>query len=128
MGRALRPAPHGRIPDPAVDPVVGAQPRSTNVGRAVSTGAHLLSLVGGFVVLLHANRGQWFWGDEWAFLAHRRVALAGEHGLWAPHSEHWSTLPILIYRALFATVGLRTYVPYVVVLVLLHLAVAHALW
>jgi hypothetical protein len=102
--------------------------RPAPVGRLVAVGAHLASLVAGFVILLYVNRNQWFSGDEWAFLAHRRVALTGPHGLWAPHSEHWSTVPILLYRALFATFGVRTYVPYVVVLVLLHLTVAHLLW
>src|SRR5438067_573536 len=117
---APRPAPVAPAAAPAP-----ADPEPGKVARRVAVGAHVASLVGGFLVLLCCNRGQWFWGDEWAFLAHRRVALTGEHGLWAPHSEHWSTGPILLYRALFALVGLRTYVPYVVVLLLLHVGVAH---
>jgi hypothetical protein len=88
---------------------------------------HVLTLVGGFVLLLYCNRDQWFFGDEWDFLAHRGVSGA-DHSLWEPHTEHWSTVPILIYRALYARWGLHTYVPYVVVLVVLHLAVAHLLW
>lgn len=88
---------------------------------------HLLTLMGGFFLLLYCNRDQWFFGDEWDFLAHRGVTGA-DHSLWEPHTEHWSTVPILIYRALYSLYGVRTYVPYVVVLVLLHLAVAHLLW
>lgn len=91
-----------------------------------ATVIHLATLVAGFLVLLHANRDQWFFGDEWDFLADRGVR--GDYGLWMPHTEHWSTAPILIYRALYATVGLRSYVPYVVVLLLLHVAVTHLLW
>lgn len=94
-------------------------------GAAV--GAHAASLFAGFLVLLYCNRGQWFWGDEWAFLGHRGV-LHADRSLWAPHSEHWLTGPILIYRSLYAVFGVRTYVPYVVVLLLLHLAVSHLLW
>ncbi len=89
--------------------------------------AHVLSLVGGFVVLLVCNRDQWFFGDEWDFLAHRGV-LRADYSIWAPHTQHWSTGPILIYRALYATYGLHTYVPYAVVLIVAHLAVAHFLW
>ena len=88
---------------------------------------HVIVLVGGFFVLLYCNRDQWFFGDEWDFLAHRGVSGA-DRSLWEPHTEHWSTGPILIYRALYALWGLHTYVPYVVVLVLVHLAVAHLLW
>ena len=88
---------------------------------------HVFVLVGGFFVLVYCNRDQWFFGDEWDFLAHRGVAGA-DLSLWEPHTQHWSTGPILIYRALYGLWGLHTYVPYVVVLVLLHLAVAHLLW
>ena len=91
------------------------------------TAVHLLSLLAGFFVLLYANRDQWFFGDEWDFLADRGVG-GGDYSIWAPHTEHWSTAPILIYRALYATAGLRSYVPYVVVLLVLHLAVTHLLW
>jgi hypothetical protein len=116
----VRPVTAGRTrPSPSWSAPAG--PRLALVG-------HLASLVGGFAVLLYCNRDQWFSGDEWAFLAHRRVALRGTHGLWAPHSEHWSTGPILIYRALYSAVGVRTYLPYVVVLLLFHLAVTHLLW
>lgn len=89
--------------------------------------AHAASLLAGFVVLLYANRGQWFWGDEWAFLGHRGLRHA-DLSLWVPHSEHWSTGPILIYRGLYTVFGVRTYIPYIVVLLLIHLAVAHLLW
>ena len=50
------------------------------------------------------------------------------YGLLHPHNEHWSTLPILVYRGLVNLVGVRTYVPFLAVLVALHLALAHLLW
>ena len=93
----------------------------------LAVAAHVLSLVGGFVVLLVSNRDQWFFGDEWDFLAHRGV-LRADYSIWAPHTQHWSTGPILIYRALYSKYGLHTYVPYAVVLIVAHLAVAHFLW
>ncbi len=87
----------------------------------------MASLASGFAILLYANRRQWFFGDEWEFLGHRGV-LHADRSIWAPHTDHWSTVPILIYRALFNLYGVRTYVPYVVVLLLLHLVVVHMLW
>jgi hypothetical protein len=59
-----------------------------------------------------------FFGDEWEFIRHRSLA---DPGTWfAPHNEHWSTLPIIVYRGLVETFGLRTYVPYEALLLLLH--------
>jgi hypothetical protein len=94
----------------------------------VAVVAHVLSLVAGFVVLLAVNRDQWFFGDEWEFLGHHRGVLHADRSIWMPHTEHWSTVPILVYRALYSVYGLRSYVPYVVVLLVLHVAVAHLLW
>jgi hypothetical protein len=73
------------------------------------------------VVLLLARR-YWFFWDEWDFLAGRDGGSVDD--LLRPHNEHWSTLPILAYRALWRLFGLRTYVPYQVVSVALHVTVA----
>jgi hypothetical protein len=88
---------------------------------------HLASLPISFAVLLYVDRGLWFFYDEWNFLAGQ-----GEGGrpldLFVPHNEHWSTIPILIYRALYAAVGLHSYIPYLVVLLLAHVVLAHLLF
>jgi hypothetical protein len=89
---------------------------------------HWLSLVAAFVYLLWENRHQWFYLDDWAMIADRGIVGHHFQGLWEPHNEHWSTIPILIYRGLFAVFGVRTYLPYVVVLILLHLLTVHLLW
>jgi len=107
--------------------MVPAVKSSRRQSSRLAAAAHLMSLVGGFFVLLYCNRDQWFFGDEWDFLGHRGV-MAAERSLWAPHTDHWSTGPILIYRGLYALYGLRSYVPYVVVLLLFHAAVTHLLW
>ena len=39
-------------------------------------------------------------------------------------NEHWSTLPILVYRTLWHFFGLRTYVPYQLITIVLHLTAA----
>jgi len=69
-------------------------------------------------IVLYLGRRLNFFGDEWTFVFVRRGS--GAEVFFGPHNEHWSTLPVLIYRALFATVGLRTYWPYLAVLELLH--------
>src|SRR5690349_10903543 len=81
---------------------------------------HPATLLIAAAVLLFENRGQWFYGDDFEFIFNRGLGHS-VYGLFTPHNEHWSTVPILVYRALFNIFGLRSYTPYVVVLVALHI-------
>ncbi len=72
--------------------------------------------------LLWFGRHSWFIGDEWDFLSERTAGNLGD--LLRPHVDHWVTLPMLVYRLLWWMFGLRTYTPYLLLLVLLHLTVA----
>jgi hypothetical protein len=74
------------------------------------------------VLFLVHGRTQWFFYDEWDYLVDRSATDLDD--LFRAHSQHWSTLPILEYRALFTLFGLRTYLPYQVPVVVLHLVVA----
>jgi hypothetical protein len=107
------------------------QHQGTMVARFVEgrgfAAAHYLSLCVALVVLLYLGRRQWFFYDEWEFLATR--GLGGQPlRLFDPHNGHWSTIPILIFRGLYALFGLRTYLPYIALLIVLHLITAHLLW
>lgn len=68
--------------------------------------------------ILWLSRGYTFYFDEWSFI------LTAPDWTWVtylePHNEHPVMAPRAIYAALLSTVGLRTYVPYMVVLLLLH--------
>jgi hypothetical protein len=80
--------------------------------------ALVVALVVGLPLLLWLGRGMTFFSDEWAFIETRAL---GDPATWLPpHNEHWSTLPVIAYRLLVETVGLRTYVPYLAVVVALH--------
>ena len=85
--------------------------------------APLLAFVGvelvGFVFLLYWARHAWFGTDDWDFLAQRTGGNVGD--LFRAHYEHWTTLPILVYRLLWWLVGLH-YTPYLIVAVASHLA------
>jgi hypothetical protein len=105
--------------------VRAAEPRRRILRPAPAV--HLLSLAVAAVALMYLERNQWFFYDEWDFLARRGLHL-GEFGILWGHGEHWSTIPILAYRALAHTVGLRSYAPYMAMLVLLHIVLAHLLW
>jgi hypothetical protein len=104
-----------------------AAPRtSVNVGRLCAA-VHAVTLVAAFVVVLVLNRNQWFFGDDFEFLVRRGLHHA-QLGIWTPHNEHWTTVPILIYRALFSMFGLRYYLPYVVPVAAAHVLAGHLLW
>lgn len=74
------------------------------------------------VLILGLGAGLTFFSDEWAFIETRSL---GDPATWfAPHNEHWATLSILAYRLLVETVGIGSYMPYLAVLVGLHVLVA----
>ncbi len=97
---------------------------STSPARTV----HLLTLVVAGVFLLREASSHWFYLDEWDYLANRGVRVGGRHGVFFPHNEHWTTIPILIWRGIFNVVGVRDYWLYAVPLVVAHLVVAYLLW
>ena len=88
-----------------------------------------IAIIGiGWMLWLAVSSGQWFFADEWDFIAKRARPPLSSPGriatmLLSPHNEHWSTLPIIVYRAVFGVVGLRAYWPYLVVLYAFHLTV-----
>jgi len=85
------------------------------------TRVHVASLVVGFVVLLVLGRDQWFAYDDWSI-------LHSTYSLWASHQGHWTTIPTLLFQALRDTVGLRSYLPYLCLALLAHLAIVHLVW
>jgi hypothetical protein len=74
-------------------------------------------------LLVNSASQLWFFGDDWDFLLTRGTVPGADLGLFVPHNEHWSTIPILIFRAIFAMVGLRQYLPYALPVIAAHLGV-----
>lgn len=108
----------------------GPSPAGPRVTRGLSRAvviAHAATLAASFFVWLYLDRHLWFYGDEWDFLVRRGVFHA-QLSVWAPHNEHWSTLPILLWRGIFALVHLSHYWPYLVALLALHVGIVHLLW
>jgi len=103
-----------------VDGLVG----SSGMGRRLVGPLGVFATVELFALVLWLvlGRSQWFHFDEWDFLAARKAGDLGD--LFRPHNEHWSTFPILSYRFLYFLVGLRSYVPYQLVVIVLHLTAA----
>src|SRR3954447_17690816 len=79
--------------------------------------------------LVARNWNLWFGGDDWFILLDRRVSPGpGQLGLFEPHNEHWSTVPIIVFRTFDSLFGVREYWPYVLLLVVVHLAIVVLLW
>jgi hypothetical protein len=85
--------------------------------------AHYASLVVGLAVILYIARNQWFFGDDWAILAPHLDAAVMQ-----PHVGHWNLIPALVFQGLRNLVGLNSYLPYLLLAIAAHLAVAHLLW
>ena len=85
--------------------------------------ARLLVVAGalaGCAALLWLTRTYTFYFDEWTF-----ITTAPDWTLityFEPHNEHPAILFQLVYAALLNTVGLRSYTPYMAVLLLAHFA------
>src|SRR3954467_9704373 len=70
-----------------------------------------------------------YWGsrltfllDDWEFLLYRPGFTADS--ILSPHGEHISVAPVLIYKALLATVGMSSSLPYLAVSVVLFVSAA----
>src|SRR5215212_2925223 len=96
--------------------------------RRAQLGLWILVLVSGAWLVARVSK-LWFGGDDWFILLDRRVNPGpGQLGLFEPHFEHWSTVPILVFRAFEAMFGVREYWPYGVLLVVVHLVIIVLLW
>lgn len=82
--------------------------------------------VAAWALLLHLVRQIAFFQDEWNFVLDRPGWSL--FTLLRPHNEHWSTIPVVAYKALLAAFGIRTHLPYMALLETLHVATAFALF
>ena len=108
----IHPVSAGAGPHRSLDRRIEARLRAlpTSLPRWWSWLAGAVLLAAGAAVLVHETRGTLFWADEWQWILTRRGG--GLHSLLAPHNSHLSLVPVLIYKVLFAVVGLRHYWPY----------------
>jgi hypothetical protein len=104
-------------PAPA-DDATARELRSAQVALAVFVGLLVAAIP---IVLLGVGSFHWFFRDDFEFLMGREARSIDD--LFRPHNAHWSTVPILAFRALWSVFGLRTYVPYQAAVLLLHLSV-----
>ena len=76
----------------------------------------------GAVAIRWIGRDLWFDIDDWGFLAGRSGRELDD--LLESWNQHWTTVPILAYRALWRAVGINHYWPYQALTIGAHLASA----
>jgi hypothetical protein len=63
-----------------------------------------------FAGILYLTSYKNFYYDEWDFISQYRPGQSTS--IWLGHNEHWSTIPILLWKLLFVVVGLKSHIPY----------------
>jgi hypothetical protein len=79
-----------------------------------------------WLTLMVFARETTFRGDDWDLIAYR--SLSDPIGWMRPFNEQWVAVPAVIFRMIFAVVGMHSYLPYLAVLLLLHVVTAAAIW
>ena len=73
-----------------------------------------------FVGILYLTSYLNFFWDEWGFVSYDRgwnLRL-----FLMPNNEHWSAVPLIVWKLLFIVVGLRSHIPYEAALLAFHVA------
>jgi len=103
----------------AVDRVL-AQPEDRLAGAAFAAAIMVATFV--FAIV---GRHQWFIRDDWSVLITRRqigVLDGTMHEYFVAQDGHWMTVPVLVYRVLEALFGLGSYWPFLVPVLIVHVA------
>src|SRR5450759_4299395 len=77
-------------------------------------------------ILLYVSRWMLFWWDEWSFIFNRPDPTP--RAVLAPFLDTFVAVPVLVYDALLAVFGRRTYLPYLLVDWGAHFAAAFLLY
>jgi hypothetical protein len=95
-------------------------------GMLLSDVLFALAALAAVVLIIYLARYTTFYHDEWSFIVDRRAWTLD--AFMRPHNEHWALVPAIVYKLLFSTVGLRSYLPYLVVLMAVHVAAASSVY
>ena len=115
-------SPDTTKPRPPTRPAPAETARNAAVLRLVEVAA--LLAIGAFLVW--TTRGFTFLQDEWDFIQYRLDWDAD--AFLAPHNQHLLAIDVLIFKVLFATVGIGDYLPYRLAGITMHLVVVALLF
>src|SRR5258706_6677455 len=116
-------AGYSRHPTPPGDrsPASGRSVKAADVRVPNARLFVIAAAVAGCAVILWLSRTFNFYFDEWTLILPSDTAWTA---YLQPHNEHPAILLKLIYAVLLATVGMRSYLPYMAILLALHATTA----
>jgi hypothetical protein len=89
---------------------------------AIAVAASVLA----FAWILYGDRKLDFYFDEWAWVDRSSHWTLRDYFL--PHNEHWSTVPMLVYKLLFEIQGAHSYLPFLGAMALAHVVAGFLLF
>jgi hypothetical protein len=101
-------------------------PRLPSIALGPSDLAFLALLIVGSAFIFWLGRSTTFFKDDLVFVG-ERPPFALDY-LMIPHNEHWSALVKLPFQILFSVVGLRSYLPYLALLLIANAAAILAVY
>lgn len=102
----------------SVEPAPAGEAERARLRRRLGLATFGAIALAAAIELLRLSRGGSFFFDEWSWVQDRRGWSSAAFLM--PHNGHLSLIPVLVYHLLFATVGLRSYLPYRLALILAH--------
>src|SRR5258708_5796506 len=120
VGQAVRSTANVFRPDAA--PVASPQRASAWEAPVAFWLFVVFVVVAGSALVLHIGRYYWFNGDEFDLLANGDAGKLAD--LLRAHNEHLVLVQVLVYRLLWHFVGMRSYLPYQMPVMALHLTAA----
>jgi hypothetical protein len=93
----------------------GLPPLTWPWARLLFTAAAVLAVV----LILGLTAGLSFSGDEWSYIVDRRLTF---ESMLQPHNEHLVFLHVLVYRGMVELLGTSSYLPFLVALMVAHVA------
>ncbi|MFN2544469.1 MAG: hypothetical protein ABR600_07855 [Actinomycetota bacterium] len=115
-GPALGTTPRTADPQPA-----GSDRRVWDIGVFVALG-----MVAAVVIMFYGRGERTFIADEWQIVLYRR--LDGLDAFLTQYNGHLAAMPVLVYRSLFATVGDAPYSAFRAAGLVVHVAIAGAVF
>lgn len=108
-------------PDATLPPIETPAPTSPT-RRALPWIAASTAAVVAAVVILHAGQGLGFYWGEWDWIQHRRTGSLDDY--LEPHNGHLVAVGVVVYKFVYALLGLDHYTTYRVAVLVAHLGCA----
>ncbi len=114
----------GALSADALPRVATSEPLLARLGAALTEPRMFFAYAAAAVaVILPLASTLSFLGDEWSYIVDRRLTF---ESMLQPHNEHLAFLHVLVYRGMVELIGIGSYLPFLAVLLAIHVSAAGA--